>query len=767
MRNARYALRLAAMSGLVLFSIAAHPIPFQVGDSVTCHLMLDSPALSYEFTPVVGGTLRVDLEPILCMPAAALQQQNPVLAQLVVFRGGPNVAPRPVAAGRLELDEAPSPLYFPAIPGVPHRLVLSLGESAQQIVFQLTLRGLNMRGSTFLVRDEGDTRLLTAATRSELAVWVSSATETLSATFSPDGNRLLWKEGSSVSLIETFTGQSLGRFTLPPGSDAEFQFAPEADVCLPACVIEASTLSLHSSIDLSEIASFPGTHAALSPRGDRFIVYGATEAVIADARSGIILGEWPGGGSKTEALLSPDGRTVALWDAGSTGVQSGRLYETSTGQPLGAAFEFASLEMVLFSPDGSRVLWMGISPAGEERAALLQSTSDGSLLPAGGLTLFTRGAPLQAHFGPMSRRLVLAPTGEPEIPWTSLYDCRTGVLLRSYIGFGPLSAVRFHPFGKTLLVVGTGEDVEEREIKFLDAEQGSQLQQYNPQAFQYGEYDPTGRRLALVTRQTSQSTEWEEIQLLDGLQGNAISSSNADDWLDPLFSPDGERLVAHSLGANWPDPITQSIIWETAAGSQISSLRPRIGHIQAKGVSGDSTRYFFLLQLNSGLQALMVMNLITGGQVGGALALTAAADPVLSLSGISLYYVGKDSEDSPGHIGRVRLGDGQVQRGDALVYATPAKLCWSGDGKRLLFEYVTEAGERRAALIDARSLALLGDYSAEGGAEFDSTVRPRFLSFDFNGDGRVDALDLFELQRRGDPEYPEVLHDFIRASDWR
>jgi len=765
MTNARYALRLAAMSGLVLFSITVHPVPFQVGDSVTCHLSLDGPALSYEFTPVVGGTLRVDLEPILCMPAAAFPQQNPVLAQLVVFRGDPNVAPRPVAAGRLEPEEAPLPLYFPAIPGVPHRLVLSLGEAAQQIVFQLTLRGLNMRGSTFLVRDENDTRLLTAATRSELAVWVPSATQTLSATFSPDGNRLLLKEGSSVSLIDTFTGQWLGSLTLPPGSDAEFQFIPEADACLPASVTEASTLSLLSTLDLSEIASFLGTHAALSPRGDRFIVYGATEAVIADARSGAVLGQWPGGGSKTEALFSPDGRTVAFWDAGSAGVQSGRLYETSTGQPLGAAFEFASLDMVLFSPDGSRVLWMGISPAGEERAALLQSTSDGSLVPAGGLTLFTRGAPLQAHFGPMSRRLLLAPTGEPEIPWTSLYDCRSGVLLRSYIGFGPVSAVRFHPFGKTLLVVGTGEDVEEREIKFFDAEQGSQLQQYNPQAFQYGEYDPTGRRLALVTQQTSQSTEWEEIQLLDGLQGSAISSANADDWLDPLFSPDGERLVAHSLGANWPDPITQSIIWETGEGSQISSLRPRNGEVQARGVSADSTRYFFLLRLNSGLQTLLLMNLTSGRQVGSGLSLNAAADPVLNLSG--LYYVGKDSGNSVGHIGRVRLSDGQVQRGDALVYATPGKLCWSGDGKRLLFDYVTEAGERRAALIDARSLALLGDYSADGGAEFDSTVRPRFLSFDFNGDGRVDALDLFEIQRRGDPEYPEVLHDFIRASDWR
>ena len=169
MTNKKFFSLLFSVIFLLFSGSSAGAAIVRVGDIVTCELSSQTPTLSYELTPVVPGTLRVDLLPLSVL--------GPV--QLVVLRARPNSTPSSLVAGRLE-GEGPLTLYFPATAGLRHRILLYLVGPSEGATFQLVIRGTNTRGSTLLVQGDTETTLIAAATQRELASWAQPATMTQS-----------------------------------------------------------------------------------------------------------------------------------------------------------------------------------------------------------------------------------------------------------------------------------------------------------------------------------------------------------------------------------------------------------------------------------------------------------------------------------------------------------------------------------------------------------------------------------------------------------
>jgi eukaryotic-like serine/threonine-protein kinase len=159
--------------------------------------------------------------------------------------------------------------------------------------------------------------------------------------------------------------------------------------------------------------------------------------VAADAPAGPTLAH---GGTLQAAAFSPDGKTLLLT---SSPGEAARLWDTATGQPVGAPFRHNGVKDVVLSPDGRTVL-----APGEDNTARLWETATGKPasppLPHGG------GGPiLAAAFSPDGRTVLTTTTGSV----VRLWDAATGRAVgppRRNQGVAGLAA--FSPDGRTFLL---------------------------------------------------------------------------------------------------------------------------------------------------------------------------------------------------------------------------------------------------------------------------------------------------------------------------
>jgi WD40 repeat protein len=241
------------------------------------------------------------------------------------------------------------------------------------------------------------------------------------------------------------------------------------------------------------------------------------------------------------ALLSPDGRLVAIQDGPEVDVMS-----VSTGRTVGV-FEGNLIPERGFSPDGQLLVVAGYE-TGEDGVRVIDVDS-------GRARTLTAGTLVRdAAFSPDGERLLTGGQGDT----AHLWDVSSGQMLLELPGHGSdLTRVSFSPDGKLALTAS-----EDSTARIWDAATGRLLAvlagHTGPVA--YAEFTPHGR---FVVTAGGDVRVWEATggaaAILRGHEGPVASAQ---------FSPDGRWIVSSDVFSG------NARIWDASTGSLESELRP-------------------------------------------------------------------------------------------------------------------------------------------------------------------------------------------------
>jgi WD40 repeat protein len=285
---------------------------------------------------------------------------------------------------------------------------------------------------------------------------------------------------------------------------------------------------------------FPGW----TPGGRAVLTAAEGVARLWDADTGAVRARFPGkGGDREEftvAVLSPDGRFVAVQDGDATV----RLVRVSTGRTV-AVLEGSVLPERGFSRDG--------------RQLVLEAAPDGLRIydvPSGRLVrvIRLRLAVYDAAFSPDGRRLITGGEGDTARIW----DVRSGRLSLELGGHGSdIEGVSFSPDGKLALTAS-----EDSTARLWDAATGRVLAVLAGHAgvVRFAGFTPDGR---FVVTASDDVRVWEvaggAAAVLRGHEGPVISAR---------FSPDGRSLISSNVGDG------SVRVWDVATRRERSVLRP-------------------------------------------------------------------------------------------------------------------------------------------------------------------------------------------------
>lgn len=742
--------------GMILLLFCYHATQAEmvyIGDTIQGEITAEKPFLSYEFIPHLNCTLRIHLE----------RTSSKIPIHLVIFRIPPTRPAFPLGSHRLEPELAEVTLSVPATVEVLHRIVVYSQAPAESGGFLLRIQGMDTYGSLVLLKGENQTEILSAATGKILARLPVAGTAEFY--FSPNGEQILTRQETDWRLFDAYSGHQIGeRFF-----NGTFRFLPDKDRLLLQDQ-QAGSVLLMSSTDFQILGEYPGTSFQASANAGRLAIAGATTAFVIDPDNGAIVSQWEGG-DMVSTTLSPDGKTAAVWQAGNSFPIHANLLNTEAGLISGAPLLFSSTPTATFSPDGSRVLWCGVTPENAHHKAILQSTTNGSILAQ--VSHPRPGKALSGSFGSLSRTVVITPAEPTDFGRVFVLDNQTGTEIHTILPVRESQFVVMHPSEKTLIWAGkVYRDFEEQlEVKVIDLDSGRQVRQFSLLEVYSATYNSTGNRIALLGLSATTPIRREEIFLLDGQTGNlirdALNSSRwlANSWADPLFSPDGRRLITQSQGIIPSGVLTNYTIWNTQNGSALTGYG--FGEIQAQGFSPDSSRFYILARFGLSPRVLRVINLETGLPVGFDIGYASAYRPRFCPDGKCLLIAAQRENEGFRRVDVIQLEDASVRRAAGIQFSEGSRPQWSGDGKRILVNYADSNGDGVCALIESNTLQKSQIYPAFSGGEFDSTVKPRFADYDFNRDGKVNSLDLFELQGLLDPDYRDILYPFQNQSKWR
>jgi WD40 repeat protein/class 3 adenylate cyclase len=286
---------------------------------------------------------------------------------------------------------------------------------------------------------------------------------------------------------------------------------------------------------------FPG---GWTPDGGAVLTAAAGVARLWDAETGAARARFPVRGGARDffeffALLSPDGRFVALQDGETTvrlvRVSTGRTVAVLDGRVLGRGF----------SRDG-RQLVLGAARTGLRIVAV----PSGRLLRVIRLRLGVH----DAAFSPDGRRLIAAGEGDAAQIW----DVRSGRLLRELGGHGDdIFGVSFSPDGNLALTASADSTA-----RLWDAATGRALAVFAGHAGVVGfaRFTPDAR---FVVTASDDVRVWEvaggAAAVLRGHEGGVLSAR---------FSPDGRSLISANVGDG------SVRVWDVATRRQRSVLRP-------------------------------------------------------------------------------------------------------------------------------------------------------------------------------------------------
>lgn len=314
------------------------------------------------------------------------------------------------------------------------------------------------------------------------------------------------------------------------------------------------------------LRGFPGSTAALSPRGSLVITWSGNEVTLLDASTGRPLTE-PLRHEHTvnSAVFSPDGERIltACGDYRKPGFA--RLWDAFTGFPVGKPLRHADrVNSAVFSPDGTRVLTVG-----DDCAARLWDAATGDLLVAPFLNEFPARC---CSFCLDGTRILWVSGGKIAQPW----DCSTGVSLHPIRhGDWALSSAVFSPDGLRILT-----SAHDGTARLWDVATGKTLTEplLHKHTVCSALFSPDGTR---VLTASSDNT----ARLWDAATGRPLTQTldHEDRVNTAVFSPDGTRILTASSD-------NTARLWDAVSGETLAEPF-RHGHgVDSAAFSSDGAR---------------------------------------------------------------------------------------------------------------------------------------------------------------------------------
>jgi WD40 repeat protein/TPR repeat protein len=386
--------------------------------------------------------------------------------------------------------------------------------------------------------------------------------EVSSATFSPDGNRILTLNGQSAKLWDLAGGKEL--FTLKHEDNVALVnavFSPDGTRILTTSDgrDKGDIAKVWNSASGKELMAFQicephnpkydeetVRNAVFSPDGARILtnsLFGPAKTW--DAASGKRLFTFAPNRSNQSAILSPDGAHILLF--GSSG--GPELWDTVSGKKLVSFSSEGGFDVAVFSPDGSRVF--GASGT----TGIVWDTLSGKEL----VSISTRARVSLAAFSPDGTSILTVSETS-----ASLFDSTSGKELPfSFSDKSRIKSVAFSPNGTRL--VTTSDD---HTAKVWDTYSGAELlviphqKPVNTAAF-----NPDGSHVVTASGDgTAKLWDAASTEPLS-LSGKQVRPHFSNDFRDPVFSPNGECVLTTSLQG-------PAELWDTAANRRLVSFFP-------------------------------------------------------------------------------------------------------------------------------------------------------------------------------------------------
>jgi eukaryotic-like serine/threonine-protein kinase len=375
--------------------------------------------------------------------------------------------------------------------------------------------------------DDGTIRIWDPATGRALAV-LSGEEPPSQLSYSPDGSRIAWLEGSKSRLCNAITGKEIAVLGERQEGNLALVFSPDG------MQVAAASKEL---VQLCDGAT-----------GRQLAVLGPHEAPV------------------LHVAYSPDGKRIASSTYGAPNAI--HLWDRETGNKVATLGSRASgVSGLLFSPDSKRLLSVSNDP--ENTAELWDSATGRSLAVLAGHKNFLRGF----AFSPDGKRVVTASSDQT----ARLWDAFTGQLLAVMRGHtGPVQYGLFSPDGTRVVTTST-----DATLRLWDGRTGDLIGvlRGHDDGFESGAvFTPDGSRL--VSGSNDGTVRIWDVSLVER---NGILRGHERFVYDVAFSPDGEQVASSAWDGT-------ARLWDATTGRQTGLLKHETKIISAATYGRDGRR---------------------------------------------------------------------------------------------------------------------------------------------------------------------------------
>ena len=390
-----------------------------------------------------------------------------------------------------------------------------------------------------------------------------------SASFSPDGTKVVTSDDNTTIIWDTKSGRKLQTLYGHSNSVNSASFSPDGTKVVTASMDDTSII--WDAMNGQTLRTLSGhTHwvnsASFSPDGSKVVTASSDDtAIIWDTETGKALQTLYGhSNSVNSASFSPDGTKVVTASNDDTAI----IWDTETGKALQTLSEHSnSVNSASFSPDGSKVV-----TASSDSTAIIWDTESGRKLQ----TLYGHTDWVNsASFSPDGTKVVTASSDSTAIIW----DTESGLKLQTLYGHTDwVNSASFSPDGTKVVTAS-----DDNTAIIWDVWSRQKLQTLDDGYISIWFFNSFSSFNGIKVGIVLSGSPFAIIQ--DADSGHTLQTlSGHTDWVTSVsFSLDGNKVVTASMDDT-------AIIWDTETGKALQTLYGHSNSVNSASFSPDGSK---------------------------------------------------------------------------------------------------------------------------------------------------------------------------------